>query len=235
MRTRPAAAVAVALAVVSTGAAHAATKKPAKPKPVCNIIKDGTKDTFAARPQDTRPELHGTGPQEDGFDITSADIASDGKWITAVVRVKKLSSAIQTSPTGAGFGVDFQLPSSDLVGSLRAVLVTGQQPYFEATSRDPEVANTPSTYLGAAKGLVVTKKNEVHITAPVSVFASLGQIKKGTLISFPEADAAATGRAIPPSPGVKDRPVASRFVFADVAPAGKPYKVGTASCVVHVK
>jgi hypothetical protein len=224
MKTRSAAALAISVAALTGTTAHAAVK------PVCNLVLDGTGDTFLARAQDG----NAPGPQEDGFDIVSADIASDAKTLTAVIRVKKLSSAIQTSPLGAGFAFDFTLPTSPLQGSMRAVFVTGQAPYFEATYKDPSVPNSPSTFLATAKGFADTKKNEVHISVPVSVFSNLGPIKKGTPIQ-PAGDAATTGRAVPTSPGTAGQPVATRYVFADVATESKLYKVGTKSCVTPGK
>lgn len=225
MNVRLSAALAVALAAVGAGVADAAPK----PKPVCNLVTDGVGDTFAARAQDgTAP-----GPQDDAFDIKTADIASDGKVLTAAIRVTKLGPA-QTSPQGTGYSFDFLLPTSDLQGSLRAVLITGQAPYFEATYKDPSVPNSPSTFLATVTGVVDTKKNEIRITAPVGVYSILGAIKKGTTIT-PAGDAATTGRAVPPSPGVADQPVATRFVFADVATESKFYKVGTPSCVTPGK
>lgn len=221
MNFRLVGALALVLATAVGVPAHAAVK------PLCNIVTDETNDTFVARSQDgTAP-----GPQEDGFDIVSADIASDGKVVTAVIRVKKYATAIQTSPVGAGFAFDFTLPTSTLQGSLRAVFISGQAPYYEATYKDPTVPNSPSTFLGLAKGSVVPAKNEVHITAPVELFAAtLGAMKKNTTI-FPAADAATTGRAVPPSPGTAGQPVGTRYVFADVAPGAKAIKVGQPSCV----
>ncbi|HEX8003391.1 MAG TPA: hypothetical protein VF519_11925 [Mycobacteriales bacterium] len=220
MNVRTAAALGVALAAISAGAADAA-----KVKPVCNLVVDATGDTFAARAQDgTAP-----GPQDDAFDIKSADIASDGKTITAAIRVAKLGDA-QTSPQGRGFAFDFLLPTSDMQGSLRAVLITGQAPYFEATFKDPSVPNGPSTFISTVTGVVDAKKGEIRISAPVGVFSELGQIKLGTLIT-PAADAATSGRAVPPAPGVAGAPITTRYVFADVATDSKPYKAGTPSCV----
>src|SRR4051794_26963578 len=121
MNFRPVGALVLVLATAAgVPAAHAAVK------PLCKIVTDETGDTFVARAQDgTKP-----GPQEDGFDITSADVASDGKVVTAVIRVKTLTSSVQTSPVGIGFSFDFLSPTSTMQASLRAVYVTGQAPYF---------------------------------------------------------------------------------------------------------
>ena len=226
MNARRLAVVGLALASVTASPALAATK-------ACKIVTDGTGDTFAFRSQDGSPAA-AAGPKEDGFDILSGDIASDGKVVTAVIRIKKFSDAIQTSPQGAGFAFDFLLPSSDMQASMRAVFIKDQPAYYEVTYKDPGIPNSPSTFIATATGFVDKTKNEIHITAPVSAFSVLGPIKKGTTLA-PGTDAATSGRAVPPSPGTKDQPVATRYVFADVAPGGKTIKAGAPSCVTPGK
>ena len=226
MNVRTAAALGLALATFAGAAEGAPAKK------VCNLVNDGTGDTFAVRAQDGTP-AGAVGPQEAAFDIKTADVAADAKNITAVIRVAKLGSPA-TSPQGRGYAFDFLLPTSDMQGSLRAVFINGQAPYFEATYKDPSVPNSPSTFLATVTGFVDEKKNEIHITAPVSVFSELGAIKAGTLIT-PAGDAATSGRAVPPSPGMAGMPVATRYAFADVATDSKPFRVGTPSCVTPGK
>ena len=228
MKIRSAAAIALAVATVAAPAADAAPKKkaPKKPPPVCNLVVDPTGDTFLVRAADGTANE----PKENGLDIVSADIASDAKNVAVAIRVKALGAAVQSSPQGVGFSFDFLLPSSEMQGSLRAVFIQGQPAYYEATVKDPSVPNSPSTFLALAKGATDAKKNEIRIWAPVSVFSSLGTMKNGTVIT-PADDAATSGRAVPPSPGMAGQPVATRFVFADVAGDGKAYKVGTSSCV----
>jgi len=233
MNVRISAALAVAIAASGLTAAEAAKK----PAPVCNLVTDDKNDTFAFRSQDNALPVVGSPtrgtPYDASFDITSADVASDGKVITAAIRVENIGSAA-TSPQGRGFAFDFLLPTSEFQGSLRAVLINGQAPYFEATYKDPSVPNGPSTFLATATGVVDEKKKEIRITAPVAVFAELGPIVKGTLIT-PAGDAATSGRAVPPSPGVAGQPIATRYVFADVATVSKPYRAGTLSCVTPGK
>lgn len=226
MNVRTAAALGLALATAAGAAQAAPVKK------VCNLVNDGAGDTFAVRAQDGTP-AGAVGPQEAAFDIKTADIASNGKDITAAIRVAALGAAT-TSPQGRGYAFDFLLPTSEMQGSLRAVFINGQAPYFEATYKDPSVPNSPSTFLALVKGAVDEKKGEIRITAPVSVFSELGPIKAGTLIT-PAGDAATSGRAVPPSPGVAGQPVATRYAFADVATDSKPYRVGTPSCVTPGK
>lgn len=226
MNVRSAAALAVALATIGGAAQAAPVKK------VCNNVVDPKGDTFVARPQDAQAAY---GPQEDALDIVSADIASDAKVVTAAIRVVSMGAA-QTSPYGKGYAFDFMIPSSPMVITLRAILPGGGvAPTFEASYKDPEVPNSPSTFLGVATGVVDEKKKEVRISAPVSLFSSLGEIKKGTLLSPPEDSSASVGRAVPVTPGIAGQATPTRFAFADVALEAKPYKVGTPSCVTPGK
>lgn len=103
-----------------------------KPKPACQAITDDKGDTFAIRGQDS---LGAFGPQEDALDIVSADLASNGKVVTAVVRVAALSRAIATSPTGFTAGIDFIIGSSPDVVRLSAVAGTGGTDPFEVSQR----------------------------------------------------------------------------------------------------
>jgi hypothetical protein len=230
MNPRIIAALTVGLTSVTAGHALAAPVKKA-----CKIVTDGTGDTFAVRQQDTQAKY---GPIEDGFDITSADIASDGKVITAVIRVKKLTSAVQTSPTGVAFGFDFSTPTAPTatLGSLRAIVFNGGAPYYEAVLKTdvPSGAQNYTTFLATVTGVWDTAHNEVRITAPVSVFSALGTFKKGVTIS-PDSDSATSGRPLPIVPGQAGQPSPSRFVFADVALDGKSIKVGAPSCVTPGK
>lgn len=210
-----------------------AAKPPAK---VCKLVTDTTNDTFAARSQDGEKKY---GPQEDGFDITSADIATDLKTITAVIRVKKLTTSIQTSPTGVAFGFDFTFPAAPTgtTGSLRAIVFNGGAPYYEAALKTavPSGLQNYSTFLGAVTGVWDTAHNEVHISAPVSLFSDLGPLKKGATVAYADDSAAQSGRPTPLVPGQVGKPIPSRFAFADVAVGGKPYKAGTPSCVTPGK
>jgi hypothetical protein len=226
MNFRPVGALALVLATVVGAPAHAASK----PKTPCQWVKDEKNDTFLARAAEGNPN----NPQEPGLDITSADLASDGKTVTAVIRIAKWSPSVQTAPLGYGFAFTFLPPLSNMEASLRAVFITGQAPYYEATYRDPSVPNGPSTFLSLATGSVNTAKGEIHISAPATAFAPIGLIKKGAKL-FPGTDTATSGRAVPPTPGTAGQPTATRMVFSDAAATGKPYTVGAPSCVVPGK
>lgn len=198
MRTRLRTAFALtAAATVAFGGAAAA----APAKPVCNLIADGTGDV-------TAPSAN--------LDIVSADVASDAKKLTAVIRVAKLASSDGTAPTGVAYNFRFMLPGS----TVRYYLLASAEPStiggttFEFGTIETGNALTP---LGDATGTFDLAKSEVRITAPTS-FGSV-KIKPGTkLVSLQ----ALTQR---------------RFVVllsgadSTVIDESKSYTAGTASCV----
>src|SRR5436309_3219817 len=102
MRTRRSIACVALLAVALTApSAMAATKKkPApKPKPVCHLIVD--------KASDSGPDTNAAGGSaaassvyDSSLDIVGGDVASDGKTITAVIRVAKLTTSDSMAPLG---------------------------------------------------------------------------------------------------------------------------------------
>ena len=236
MQSRLALVPAIALIAVVAPVANAATK-PAKVAPTCNTITDPAGDTFAARQQDAPPAGSPQyGPQEDGLDVISGDLASDGKVVTAAVRIAKLSRSIALSPTGISTGIEFSIGASDTIVRLQAVLVTGQADRFEVTSiAGDALPNTPSTYVGEATGVVDLPKNEVRISAPAALLEPFGPVAKGVKLIPSDKQSATTGRVTPVHTTVAGQPATTRGTFADVAIGGKPVIVGAPSCVVPGK
>ncbi|HVF20160.1 MAG TPA: hypothetical protein VNA14_07950 [Mycobacteriales bacterium] len=221
--------VAVLLAVGTS--AYAAPAKVA-----CNTIEDPAGDTFLVRSQDAPPVGPRYGPQEDSLDVISGDLASDGKVVTAVVRIKKLSRSIALSPTGITVGVDFLIGTSTDVIRLMAVLANGQPDKFEVTWKaEGHTANVPVNYLGEVTGVVDEAKNEVRIHAPVDLLAPHGVAKIGAKLIPNEAESATAARAVPQGTKQKDGPTSTRGPFADIAVGGKSVVVGAKSCVVPGK
>ena len=220
--------LAVALAVGATAlVSGAATAAPVK---VCNLVTDPSGDTFLLRYQDELPlagHVLPYGPQEDGLDITSVDVATNATTITAVVRFKAVSSAIATSPRGYTARVQFATP--DALGADRTfyldALVTGGTGTFQAGYRD--VTANVSTKLTDATGVIDTKANEIRISAPLSAWASTnGGLKNGTVLDMGYDQTASRFVATNPATG------SNTSAFADVVVGEeKSYKVGTPSCV----
>lgn len=220
----------VALVAAATPLAQAA---PA-PKPVCQTITDPKGDTFAVRAQDGAGAY---GPQEDGLDVVTADLASDGKVVTAVVRLASLSRSIASSPAGFSVGIDFLIGSAATsVVRLHASVVPGSADRFEVSAKEVGgVPNAPSTFVGEVTGVVDEKKGEVRIHAPAALLAPYGAIKTGVKLIPNEAESAVATRGVPPITSEPGQPMTTRGPFADIAAGGKTVAVGAKSCVVPGK
>ena len=226
--------VRLALVPLLVVAGLAAPVANAAPKPSCLTISDPKADTFAVRAQDGQGAY---GPQEDALDIVSGDLASDGKVVTAVVRLASFSRAIASSPQGFTVGVDFLIGSSATsVVRLQGVLVSGSADRFEVSAKATDaLPNVPSTYVGEATGVVDEKKGEIRITAPAALLAPYGALKAGTKLIPNEAESATASRGVPPITTTPGQPMTTRGPFADIAAGGRSVAVGAPSCVVPGK
>lgn len=204
----------IGLSLIGAGGAVAA---PAKP--VCNLVEDAEDDTFLVRFQDTAGAY---GPQEDSLDIVSADIATDAKTLTGVVRVKDLAAAAATSPGGASYDINFTTPAIASPAYIRASVPSSGDPTAEAGTREAAVVTSIATPLGEGTVVVDEAKNEVRFSFPLAHFTPAGGLKAGAKLSFGDVT---TGRALS----------SSRAVFADAATSEKTYTVGARSCVVPGK
>ena len=225
----------LALVPVTALVALIAPAAMAAPKvaPACNTITDPAGDTFAVRSQDQQGVY---GPQDDSLDVVSGDLASDGKVVTAVIRIKKLSRTVQTSPTGLTASLGFLIGGGDTQVRLYAGLVTGRPDRFEVGALAADaLPNTPSTYVGEATGVVDLAKNEVRITAPAALLAPYGALKPGTTLFPNEAESATVARGVPAITTTPGQPMSTRGPFADIAAGGKAIKVGAPSCVIPGK
>lgn len=219
---RPALAIAVGAAMIVTGTAQAKVK-PKPPKPVCNLVTDGTGDAHVVGPD----------PSVDAWDITSADIAADKKNITVVIRVKKLA---KTAPTSAPTGMRwrFGFTAEDIPFSFGAHTDATGAVSYDAAYTDPIKGG--QLYGGGVTGTFDTVKNEIHMTAPESLFASQATIKLGTVLSG--LDASSGNEAAISDPTGKVVNGALLRVYppgGDDAPSDKTYKVGALSCVTPGK
>jgi hypothetical protein len=220
-------AVLLVLALLPTGAATsalAATK--AKPvKPVCNVIKDDTGDAALA----------GAVPGGADDDIVSADLSSDGKTVTAVVRMAALSANDPQSPLGRNYIVLFAAKGAEKLLFLSArTYPTGTQYVFGYQTDDETLPITISRPIGNASGFVDLAKKEVHISAPNAGFAPAGsKLPKATkLHSLEVRSYRMAGQGVVPSQEVGGQwvPVGGLSELFDDA-TGTGYVVGTPSCV----
>ena len=185
----------------------------AAPKPVCNLVTD--------------PQGDGTGfvltdrnylPNDPQLDIVSGDVASNGKTITAVLRLADLQLTDNAAPTGRTYYVNFG------VGEVELNLSAAVEPDGSATYNAGFQDTASRAGLGAATGVIDVAKKEVRIHAPLSIFAEKVKLKSGSKLDYVEGLAQryvgnrTAGRGVTPS--------------ADATDPGKGYTVGAPSCVV---
>ncbi|HUR14124.1 MAG TPA: hypothetical protein VM097_06490 [Mycobacteriales bacterium] len=214
--TRPALCLALVASVTAATAATAATRPRPKPlKPVCNVVVDPAGDASPQPPA----------PSDDSFDVLSADIASDAKNVTAVIRMKNVSS------TGLGqLGRDVQM-TFDLVGAEAKVWIgyTGSSYGGDAFQYGligmGDAGSTSPT--GDAVGKIDAAKNEIRMTVPVADLNGLGKIKPGAKVSSIAVTASQLVGVAPNPSGV----YAFNSFTVDDAAAVKPYIAGYPSCV----
>lgn len=216
------------LALTSAPHAFAATKAKPKPvKPVCKIIVDDAGDA----------EYNGAVPGDAGDDILSADLASDGKNITAVLRLAALTANNPSAPLGQMFYLEFMPKGGGALLFLSArTFPTGVKFTYGYSGSDPVLPLTTSFAIGDAKGAIDLAAKEVRITAPLAGFAAQGKMTKGTkLDSLTAKSYRIVGQGLAPSQNVGPAraPIGGvSFPFDEAT--GKSYTVGTPSCVKHV-
>jgi hypothetical protein len=207
---RPALALALVASVAAAGAAGAVVKNPA-PQPVCKLIVDDAGDASLQAPI----------PSDDSIDLTGADLASDTKNVTAVLRIKNLGATSPLQVTGRNYYFEFtpakaQFPvyfsyeedfSAPLLGGV-----------FSYGDLEPGTGGVPTyTRKGDATGVIDSAKNEIRISVPTSAVQALGNVKAGSKISSLSASTTAVLGVL-----VAD---------VDTAEATKPYVAGYPSCV----
>lgn len=156
-------------------------------------------------------------------DLTSADVVSDARVVTAVVRVRGLGGVDPTSEPGIGYWVTFTIGESDFTMSAEQ---SPESSRFLLVLRRGSLGEV----LGHVDGSFNPDRNEVRITAPVSLFgvrlARGTTLRDVTAVSFREQ-----GVARLPVP-VAGRPYGYMNGFAaDQTRPGRSYVVGSRGCV----
>jgi hypothetical protein len=210
--SRPALALALTAVFVSAGVAGAAVKKPVA-KPVCNLVTDAAGDANGF----LVTGLPGV-PSDKNLDILSADIASDAKNVTAVIRLAAVG-ADSTSPTGGAVYFNFSIGDTKVFVDA---LLSGSSATFNAG--DFTGTNGGRHTIGAVTGSIDTATNAIHITAPANTWSNV--VKAGTKLNTFDVlaqryiGANAVGGVTP---------------TADEAMSDKVYTGGAKSCVVPGK
>lgn len=206
MKIRAAIVTGLVLATAVTGVSQAAA-----PKKVCKLVSDSATD----------------GARGDALEIISADVATNTKSLTAVIRVKKLAKSNPDAPTGQSWYIDWTVPG----GKFPMAMSYAVSPTGESASVSYKDGNL---YRGATgdvtKAVFDTVKNEIRMTAPLNAWAAeVGvTIKPKMKLSGLAVNAFWYVGAIVTTPAGTTS--GGSLQPGDDA-AGKPYVAGTPSCV----
>jgi hypothetical protein len=195
-----------AVAILTTAALASTGNAAVKP---CNLLTDAAGDAEGLI-------LPGNDPQ---MDILSADLATNAKTLTGVIRLAKVGTTNTTgAPGGAAYFLQFNAagaPNPLYVSAAfdREGVATysfGQYTVVGATGNYDELGTVTT-------GVVDTVKNEIRVSVPVTGFTG-ASIKKGVKLS--ELEASSTFQLV------------ALVGTIDEATGGKAYTAGGASCVV---
>jgi hypothetical protein len=215
--TRPVLCLALVGALTTAGAASAVTKPKPKPlKPVCNLVTDVAGDGSFQAPL----------PSDDSMDILSADVASDTKNFTAVIRVKNVS-AQSLGAAGHVLRMNFALAGNDDM----PYLAYAASPFGDVFDYGVIKKGTGSNSIvssGSATGSVDKVKNEVRITVPLASMKALGKVAPGAKISSLQA---VSEQMIGDPDNIPVLGAAYGTEQADTADGTKAYVAGYPSCV----
>lgn len=240
MRTRAALAAGLVATIAITGTANAAGhKKKAKPaaKPVCNLVQDPSGDapmdlTLGAAPSSM--------PNDPNGDILSADLSSDGKFVTAVIRVKSIAAPSTPWPLAHFYMLSWTAPGHDTPVYLGGIVdpnpaagpVLGPQYVFGDGGEFQKALiyyNIDST---AVKGTVDTAKNTLTLSVPISAISAYGKFTPGNRFSglVATSQALVNGPVLPTNLPAVGGSIAWGWA-EDTADGTKDYTAGTPSCV----
>jgi hypothetical protein len=186
-------------------------------RPVCQLVTDPAGDVA---------DLPG-----DSLDVISADVASDGRTLTGVIRVKKYDEVSLDSALGRVYTIAFK------GAGLSEMYLVARNNAKAARDSGGLVPNNPETFgygsgivtrtgLGPARGVIdaVTSEIRISVSAESLRASGLGTLRKGGKISSITVDTrrARSGLPLqgmdPPLPG-------------DQATTSRTYTVGAPSCV----
>ena len=239
MRSRAVVIAGLVTAVAVSGTANAAGHK-AKPKlkPVCNLVTDPAGDA----PFDPV----GTGlsqvPNDPNGDILSADLSSDAKNVTAVIRVKNIATPGTDYPLAHLYMLSWTVPGHDSPVYLSGVVdpnpaagtVFGSQYVFGDGGTVGPGGALFYYNVGAknVKGTIDTAKNTITLSVPISALKGYGNFAPGATFTGLEASTQAliNGPLLPTNAPAVGGSVAWGFQ-EDVADGSKNYTAGAPSCV----
>ncbi|HEV2890622.1 MAG TPA: hypothetical protein VGX28_09620 [Frankiaceae bacterium] len=218
--------LALLAAAALTATATPALAAPPKAKPVCGLVRDPAGDTSSPAPDRAL---------DSQLDITSADVATDRKNVTVVLRLASLTAADPANPQGRVYEFDFTAAEKNFI--VLGNLLPGGNSFnvFISDTRFEEGKGgaRAATGIGQATGVVDVVAKEVRMTAPLSVFDPYANLRAGTLYYLSAWTYRANGMSAQPALEQASVEVTTAFgIGVDEAWGRKSYyRAGAASCV----
>jgi hypothetical protein len=205
----------VVVGVLGAPLAHASG-----PRPACDLVTDPSGDVIGSAP----------GVDNRDYDVRSADIATDKRKLTAVIRLTSLAAAGGVTVADRDYEFDFNANGHSF--GLMASLLTGGVSY-EAVVYDTSVPGGRSgTDLGEISGVVDAAHHEIRMTAPLSLFAAYASFKQTYVDQLYVTSARAVGYgAQSPASGKVQIGSQSTAAVVDDASSTARYVPGRRSCV----
>lgn len=202
------------LAVPATAATRVRT--------VCRLVTDARGDAAVV----ATPHV----PGGDTDDLLSADVASDGRTVTAVLRMVAVQVPDPVAPAGRSYVFSFLLRGA----ALRYFLAVRTYPtgtrYEYGTYPVDATGQSYVRVLGHGTGSVSTATNQVRVSAPVAGFLPRSVRRGSTLVGLTASVLRQWGQEVMEDPDVT--PVHVPFLATKFDEAGGDrYVVGTPSCV----
>ncbi|MBV9096756.1 MAG: hypothetical protein JO079_01750 [Frankiaceae bacterium] len=205
----------VAVGVLAAPMAHAA-----KAKPACDLVTDPAGDVIGTAP----------GVDNGDYDIRSADVATDKRNLTAVIRLTSL--APNTAVSTAGRTYEFDFTANGHTFGLQAALLTGGASYQAVVYDTSTPGGRTGTDLGDIVGVVDTAHHEIRMTAPLWIFATYASFKQTYIADLDVTSGRAGGYgAVDPPGGKVHIGSEAATVVVDDASSTARYLPGARSCV----
>ncbi|HEV2889082.1 MAG TPA: hypothetical protein VGX28_01765 [Frankiaceae bacterium] len=214
---RPARLAACAAAVAALAVAPAATAG----APACNLVVDPRGD---ARTGDLPPGVYASPDQ----DIVGADIASNKRHLTAVVRLASLRELDTDAPTGRSYVVEFTV-----AGKPYSLHATYGPDGYQGVAWD----DATGSGLGNASVVLDHQQRQVRITAPAALFGAVpGRTVAGITAKAGHRYGTNAPKAVPAAAGYGAYVGgAGADSVVDTATTSRTYVAGSASCVTPAR
>lgn len=195
--------------VLSLAAAGGALAAPAAS---CNLMTDPKGDA----------SFLDTVPNDASLDIVGADVATDAKTLTGVLRVDAFSAVSPTSPLGRGYYVLFNAPKAEFPIYVNVQITPDVTEYTWGTLETLPSGNGSYELKGTATGVVDAAKNELRVSVPLKDIAAVTKLSRGTKLSNLSASTTSV---------IGTSASGGLVATIDEASSSKPYFVGAPSCV----